>query len=208
MSLHILPIRRVCYDPIWSGLSIIQPSVLVFCSIRKSLQFSPPSMPGARSFPLFWVTILLLCLPRADAQEAPGITVGAPKAFDNRTLNLMLERLNTQLAGINVIDQKSLAQAIGAVQGSSAQDTSSSLSVQGGLPTPAGQAQNSSSANSSTNPTQRSASNSSATPSPSALPDMIATPGATLGLAAIGAGFQYTKCLWLVATGISAVFGS
>ena len=31
---------------------------------------------------------------------------------------------------------------------------------------------------------------------------------ATLGLASIGAGFQYTKCLWVVATGISAVFGS
>ena len=70
-------------------------------------------MPGARFFLLFWATLLLACLPRASAEDAPGITVGAPKAFDNRTLNLMLERLSTQLAGSNFFDQKSLSQAIG-----------------------------------------------------------------------------------------------
>jgi hypothetical protein len=131
-------------------------------------------MPGARSLALFWATLILVCLPRADAQVAPGITVGAPKAFDNRTLNLMLERLSAQLAGINVVDQKSLAQAIGTVQGSSVQDTESSLSVQGGLPAPPSQAQNSSSTNST--------SKTSATPSASALPDLIATPGAFTSL--------------------------
>jgi len=40
----------------------------------------------------------------------------------------MLDRLNTQLAGISVIDQK--AQAIGDIQGSRMQETSRSLTLQ------------------------------------------------------------------------------
>jgi hypothetical protein len=51
------------------------------------------------------IAVLLACQPLADAQNDRGITVGAPKAFDNCTLNLMLERMNGQLAGITGIDQ-------------------------------------------------------------------------------------------------------
>jgi hypothetical protein len=76
-------------------------------------------MPRFRFLLLLCTTIFLACLSRADAQNARGITIGAPKAFEKRTLNLMLERLNAQLANINVVDQKSLSQAIGTAQGSS-----------------------------------------------------------------------------------------
>jgi len=117
-------------------------------------------MPRLRSLLLPWLAILTVCLPRAGAQSARGITVGAPKAFDNRTLNLMLERLNGQLAGINVIDQKSLAQAIGTVQGSSAQETSRSLSIQG--------------------PQQSSSPKDGG--APPSLPDLLATPSALTSL--------------------------
>jgi hypothetical protein len=112
-----------------------------------------------RFFLLLCLPVFLLCLPRAGAQEARGITIGAPKAFDNRTLNLMLERLNAQLAGINVVDQKSLAQAIGTVQGSSVQETVRSLSIQGATP-----------------------SATAAAPSTPALPDSLATPSALTNL--------------------------
>src|SRR4051812_14203663 len=96
--------------------------------------------PISLSKSLNFVSCLLLFAPVAQAaskshKPARGITVGAPKAFDNRTLNLMLERLNNQLAGITVVDQKVLAQAIGAIQGSRIQETSRTFTIQG-APTP------------------------------------------------------------------------
>jgi hypothetical protein len=115
-------------------------------------------MPRLRFLLLLCTTISLACLSRADAQNARGITIGAPKAFDNRTLNLMLERLNAQLANINVVDQKSLSQAIGTTQGSSVQETVRSLSVQG-----------------------TAAPSTSATAAP-ALPDVLAAPSALTNL--------------------------
>ena len=81
-----------------------------------------------RANSLHWVS--LVCLAPASGQTATGVTLGAPKVFDNRTLNLMLERLNSQLAGITVIDQKSLGLAIGTTQGSQLEDSSSPLDVQ------------------------------------------------------------------------------
>lgn len=115
-------------------------------------------MPSFRSPRLLCAVFLVVCLRWAAAQDARGITVGAPKAFDNRTLNLMLERLNGQLAGVNLIDQKSLSQAIGAIQGSSEQDTASSLTIQGAAATTA------------------------TTPTTPSLPDLIAAPSALTNL--------------------------
>src|SRR5258708_56262 len=120
-----------------SFLSISSICVLLFLHTQGPYSFvtSGASMRRVRPFCRLWITIILFSLQRADAQDARGITVGAPKAFDNRTLNLMLERLNAQLAGINVVDQTTLAKAIGAVQGSRITDTARSLTLQG-LPTP------------------------------------------------------------------------
>ena len=112
-------------------------------------------MSSFRFLPLLWATTLLFGFPASQAQDARGIAIRPPKAFDNRTLNLMLERLNGQLPGIYLIDQKSLAQAIGTIQGSSQQDSSSSFSV------PA------------TDP-----STSNSTPAAPSLPDLLTAPSA------------------------------
>ncbi len=90
-----------------------------------------------------WLLLNLLILIPAgplwsQSDGARGITVGVPKAFDNRTLNLMLDNLNDSLAGLNVVDQKTLNQAIGSVQGSTLQETNTSLTIQGGTATSSG----------------------------------------------------------------------
>src|SRR5438552_1437009 len=63
-----------------------------------------------------------------------GIEVGRAKAFDNRTLTLMLEKLNTQLTGIQVIDQKTLATALGTLQGFQSQESSTTFTAQATVP--------------------------------------------------------------------------
>jgi len=70
----------------------------------------------------------------ADATKpAPcnGISVGAPKVFDNRTLTLMLESLSATLQSQQnqFIDQKALAAAFGLLQGFRSSETSSNLTV-------------------------------------------------------------------------------
>jgi len=67
-----------------------------------------------------------------------GISIGAPKVFDNRTLTLMLDALMQTLQSQqqNFIDQKSLQAALANIQGYSQSDTSTSLNISGS-PTPA-----------------------------------------------------------------------
>lgn len=97
-------------------------------------------------------TILLCCLGSAVAQDAGkcgndskgkpadcnGISVGAPKVFDNRSLTLMLEKLNQDLQNqkLNFIDRKTLVAALANLQGLSTSETSVNGSVTGN-PTPA-----------------------------------------------------------------------
>jgi hypothetical protein len=68
-----------------------------------------------------------------------GISVGLPKAFDNRTLTLQLQRLKQQLDQQQTTngfsDFKSVAAALNNLQGLSQRETSTSLSVTGS-PTP------------------------------------------------------------------------
>jgi hypothetical protein len=108
----------------------------------------------------------------------------------------MLERLTAQLAGINVIDQKALAQAIGTTQGSQVEDFSSSFTLQAS-PTPApstsGQGGSSSgtasaaasaggSGKGSSSKSGDSSSKSSDSSSAPSLPDLLAAPGALSNL--------------------------
>jgi len=58
-----------------------------------------------------------------------GISVGAPKTFDNRTLTLMAEELSATLRGMNLIDPKSLAAAFGLFQGTQTTDVARALTV-------------------------------------------------------------------------------
>lgn len=94
----------------------------------------------------------LLCWPGLQGQDkgaAPtpprktlskelrnGISVGRPKIFDNRSLTLMLESLSEALRTTQVLDQKTLATALGMQQGFQSQDFTSNLSVTT-TPTPA-----------------------------------------------------------------------
>lgn len=88
----------------------------------------------ARCFLFVSLLVTASCGPAlCQTSEAPGIDVGIPKAFDNRTLNLMLDDLNESLVRVNVIDQKTLSQAIGTTQGFTLQETDNSLTIQGGI---------------------------------------------------------------------------
>ena len=60
-----------------------------------------------------------------------GISVGEPKVFDNRTLTLMLESLSTTLQSqqTQFIDQKTLAAALGLLQGFQSSETASALNI-------------------------------------------------------------------------------
>ena len=127
--------------------------------------------------------------PAAPKIEARGIAVGAPKAFDNRTLNLMLERLKGQLAGINVIDQAALSKAIGTVQGSRMQETSRAFTVQGpGIPSV--QSEHDTTNNltppatlpTTTDSTKLTTTTAGITPSAPTVPDVISAPSALTNL--------------------------
>ncbi|SPE41143.1 exported hypothetical protein [Candidatus Sulfotelmatobacter sp. SbA7] len=101
--------------------------------------------------------MLLVCFLQAGAEDKPpacakgynpdgtpipqpcnGISVGAPKVFDNRTLTLMLESLSQALQAQqqNYIDQKSVAAALANIQGFTQTETSTNLSLTA-TPTPA-----------------------------------------------------------------------
>jgi hypothetical protein len=63
-----------------------------------------------------------------------GIAVGEVKLFDERLLTAMVESLETQLATLHLIDQASLASAIGRLQGANISTSSLGIAVTG-LPT-------------------------------------------------------------------------
>jgi hypothetical protein len=99
---------------------------------------------------LFVWAILLCCLGSALAQDTKcrnsvdpthedncnGISVGAPKVFDNYHLTILLDSLTRQLQQQNnFIDQKSVMLALSNLQGLSTSEISTNLSVTGN-PTP------------------------------------------------------------------------
>lgn len=69
--------------------------------------------------------------PASAAWIRNGIAVGRPKVFDNRTLTIMIESLSDTLRGLQFIDQKSVAAALGNFQGSTVTDSAFGLSVTG-----------------------------------------------------------------------------
>ena len=58
-----------------------------------------------------------------------GIYISEPKAYDDRTLTIMLEQLNAQLRNIQFIDQAKLAAQLGLLQGYQSKDVSRSLDI-------------------------------------------------------------------------------
>ncbi len=77
------------------------------------------------------------CPGSSGSTDCNGISVGAPKVFDNRALTIMLDTLTQQLKQQNnFIDQKSLMTALANLQGLSTSETSTNVSITGN-PTPA-----------------------------------------------------------------------
>lgn len=67
--------------------------------------------------------------PQTNAKPNNGISVGAPKSFDNRTLTLMIENLNETLRGMSLIDPKAIGTAFGVYQGSQVTEVNRALSI-------------------------------------------------------------------------------
>jgi hypothetical protein len=107
-------------------------------NLHASAIFSSPMLTK------LWVSLVFVvcCLttPAIADDNVPqlsnGISVGRPKIFDNRTLTIMLENLSQTLAGVQFVDQKSVAAALGNLSGFSSKDFTSNLTVNT-LPTPA-----------------------------------------------------------------------
>ena len=72
-----------------------------------------------------------ICSGPGSQTYCNGISVGAPKVFDNRSLTLMLEALNQTLESQQkaYVDQKSVLNALTNFQGLSTQEVSTNLSV-------------------------------------------------------------------------------
>jgi hypothetical protein len=80
--------------------------------------------------------LVFVCLISAGfGQNDNGIGVSPAKIYDNRSLVIMLEELNRQLQSIKVIDQKSLLDNLGLVQGYQNRDVARSFGF-GTVPIP------------------------------------------------------------------------
>jgi len=64
-----------------------------------------------------------------NASAGNGIAVDQPKVFDNRSLVLMLEELESSIARLTAIDQTKLSQNIGLLQGIQKSEVSRALSI-------------------------------------------------------------------------------
>jgi hypothetical protein len=65
---------------------------------------------------------LIIGVPVSVHAQGNGINVGQPKVYDNQSLMIMLDQLNTRLSQVTVIDQQSLTKALGYTQGSQERD--------------------------------------------------------------------------------------
>jgi hypothetical protein len=95
-------------------------SVLLATSVLLALQ--SPAADCQRSAP-----------PRTE-QKANGISVGEPKVFDNRTLQIMLDSLSASLQSLQsqpFVDQKTLADALATIQGFHSNERNTAVSLLG-----------------------------------------------------------------------------
>lgn len=80
---------------------------------------------------LFLATGTVVLAADSEHQQEPnGISVGAPKVFDNRTLTIMMESLSQTLQNIQAqqfVDQKTLSAALLAIQGSQSAETNTAV---------------------------------------------------------------------------------
>jgi hypothetical protein len=72
---------------------------------------------------------ILVAVPLSLSAQGNGISVGQPKLYDNQSLMIMLDQLNAQLSQVTVINQQSLANALGLIQGSQEQDFATSFNA-------------------------------------------------------------------------------
>ena len=105
------------------------------------------------------IFVALAITPFPARAQTDGITVGHAKVYDNQSLTIMLESLNSRLQQIQVIDQPSLMKALGMQQGSQQQDVSRSFNFSATAPSVAA-----------------AATPAPAAAAPPALPDLMAAP--------------------------------
>ena len=82
-----------------------------------------------------WVSLLLSSDGHCQNVNGTdnGIAVGRPKAFDNRSLQIMMDSLNQQLQSAQFFNQASISAALGILQGSESFDVTRNLSVSASL---------------------------------------------------------------------------
>ncbi|HKV07906.1 MAG TPA: hypothetical protein VJ725_07215 [Thermoanaerobaculia bacterium] len=107
-----------------------------------------------------------------------GISVGPPKLFDNRTLQIMLDQLNEQLQVVRVVDQQKLVDSLTKQQGAEVSDVSRSLSLTTPIQ-PQVVTKETPDAQGSLKPSERTTTAGSVTPAAPALPELIAAPSYT-----------------------------
>jgi len=80
------------------------------------------------------IAVLLIRLTIGAGFAQNGIDVGKAKVYDNRALTLMLDTLGDQLRQVQVVNQGSLASALGVLQGYQSQETIRAGSIQASVP--------------------------------------------------------------------------
>jgi len=73
-------------------------------------------------------------VPPRSEQQPNGISVGEPKVFDNRTLQIMLDTLSASLQSLQsqpFVDQKKLADALATIQGFHSNESNTAVSLLG-----------------------------------------------------------------------------
>lgn len=98
--------------------------------VSKARRFLPWRFVGLRSVPIAVLAVfVVLTGPTIATAQDNGIAVSRPKVYDNQSLAILLDQLETRLHDISVVDQTSIQKSFGLVQGSEEQDTQRAFSV-------------------------------------------------------------------------------
>lgn len=140
----------------------------------RRVGFSASAKMGVLLFLLLPITSETAPFP-ASPHESNGISVGRPKLFDSRTLQIMLEQLNEQLHRVQVIDQQKLIESLLKQQGAEVSDVSRSALLTTPIQ-PKVEIKEGSGESGALAPTERTTTNEAVTPEAPDLAELIAAP--------------------------------
>lgn len=178
----------------FQGLTFTSAAVSMFRQIGQLFELVATHRCSAAALAVMISVFWFLVSPTSSVAQDNGITVGAPKVYDNRSLTIMLDQLTARLDQLNAVDQQPLAKALGTFQGSTERDITRSFQVTAGIPklttsnspqaasiTGTGGNESSSTGNpgpnSSSSGTSKSASGAGSNSSSATPPELIASPG-------------------------------